>query len=76
MDMSEAVAERVKQYVLDGSDQDLKRILSISQVSADMARAAFHRIGVQKGWSAIDCGCSPIGDCARTAADTAAAIAP
>jgi SAM-dependent methyltransferase len=59
--MAEAVAERVRHYVLDGTDQDLRRLLSISEVSAEMARAAFCRLGVQEGWNAIDCGCGPIG---------------
>jgi SAM-dependent methyltransferase len=59
--MAEAIAERVKRYVLDGTDRDLRRLLSISQESAEMARSAFRRVGVQEGWSAIDCGCGPIG---------------
>ena len=56
-----AVEERVKRYILDGGDDDLRRLLTISQESADMARAGFRRIGVQKGWTGIDCGCGPIG---------------
>jgi ubiquinone/menaquinone biosynthesis C-methylase UbiE len=59
--MGEAIAERVKRYVLDGTDRDLQRLLSISQEAAEMARAAFRRVGVQEGWSAIECGCGPIG---------------
>jgi len=59
--MTEAVAARVRRYVLDGSDQDLRRLVSISQASTQMARDAFGRIGVQEGWSAIDCGCGPLG---------------
>lgn len=59
--MAEAVAERVRRYILDGTDQDLRRLLSISEVSAEMARAAFRRLGVQEGWNAIECGCGPIG---------------
>jgi len=59
--MAEAVAERVRHYILDGSDEDLRRLLSISEVSAEMARAAFRRVGVQDGWKAIECGCGPIG---------------
>ncbi len=59
--MAEAVAERVRRYILDGTDQDLRRLLSISEVAAEMARAAFRRLGVQEGWNAIDCGCGPIG---------------
>ena len=59
--MADALAERVRNYILDGTDQDLRRLLSISEVSAEMARAAFRRVGVQQGWNAIDCGCGPIG---------------
>jgi ubiquinone/menaquinone biosynthesis C-methylase UbiE len=59
--MTEAVGERVKRYILDGTDQDLRRLLSISQESADMVRTALRRVGVQAGWSAIDCGCGPLG---------------
>jgi SAM-dependent methyltransferase len=59
--MAEAVAERVRHYILDGTDQDLRRLLSISEVTAEMARTAFRRLGVQQGWNAIDCGCGPIG---------------
>lgn len=59
--MAEAVAERVRRYILDGSDEDLRRLLGIAELSAEMARAAFRRLGVRKGWTAIDCGCGPIG---------------
>ena len=59
--MAEAVAERVRRYILDGSDEDLRRLLGIAEISAEMARAAFGRLGVQQGWTAIDCGCGPIG---------------
>jgi hypothetical protein len=41
--MAEAVAERVRRYILDGTDQDLQRLLSISELSAEMARTAFSR---------------------------------
>src|SRR5262245_32099641 len=59
--MAEAVDQRVRRYILDGADQDLRRLMSISQVSAGMARTAFLRLGVQEGWRAIDCGCGPLG---------------
>lgn len=59
--MAEAVADRVRRYMFDGSDEDLRRLLSMSELTADMARAAFGRIGFRKGWNAIDCGCGPIG---------------
>ena len=59
--MAEAIAERVRRYILDGSDEDLRRLLGIAEVSGEMARSAFLRVGMQEGWHAIDCGCGPIG---------------
>ena len=38
--MVEQVAERVRRYILDGSNQDLQRLLGVSQMSAEMARSA------------------------------------
>lgn len=58
---STAVSGRVQRYILDGGDEDLGRLLSIAQISEDAARTAFERVGVQDGWTAIDCGCGPIG---------------
>jgi len=61
-DAAEAtIEERIRHYILDGSNADLRRLLSISQVTAETARAAFDRIGIQDGWNVIDCGCGPIG---------------
>jgi threonine dehydrogenase-like Zn-dependent dehydrogenase len=51
----------VRRYTLDGSDEYLRRLLSISQVTAGTARAASRRIGIQKGWNAIGCGYGPLG---------------
>jgi ubiquinone/menaquinone biosynthesis C-methylase UbiE len=59
--MAEATAEQVGRYILDGSDEDLRRLLAISQVTAETARRAFGRVGVCEGWTAIDCGCGPLG---------------
>lgn len=59
--MSDAVAERVKRYILDGSDADLRRLLGIAQICEAAARSAFARVGVEEGWRAIECGCGPIG---------------
>jgi len=59
--MAGVIAERVRRYILDGSDEDLRRLLGIAEVSGEMARAAFRRVGMQEGWKAIDCGCGPIG---------------
>lgn len=58
--MTEAL-ERNNEYVLDGSDADLQRLLGVSEVLADGARMALTRVGVRPGWHAIDCGCGPIG---------------
>lgn len=59
--MADAVTDRVRQYILDGTDADLQRLLGVSQMTAEMARTGFHRVGVEPGWNAIDCGCGPIG---------------
>lgn len=59
--MAGTVAERIQRYVMDGSDQDLRRLLGISQVSEPMVRGALRRVGVREGWAAIDCGCGPLG---------------
>jgi SAM-dependent methyltransferase len=59
--MTEATAEQVGRYVLDGSDEDLRRLLRISEVTAETARRAFGRVDIGEGWTAIDCGCGPIG---------------
>ena len=59
--MAGATESRIRHYILDGSNADLRRLLSISQLTAETARAAFRRIGIQDGWNVIDCGCGPIG---------------
>ena len=59
--MAEAIAERVRRYILDGSDEDLRRLLGVAESTSEMARSAFRRVGMQEGWHAIDCGCGPIG---------------
>ena len=59
--MAEEVTERVNRYILDGSDQDLRRLLRGAELVAEPARAAFRRAGVQQGWNVIDCGCGPLG---------------
>jgi ubiquinone/menaquinone biosynthesis C-methylase UbiE len=59
--MTEMVVERVQRYILDGGDEDLRRLLGISQLTGEMARSAFRRVGIDQGWTAIDCGCGPIG---------------
>jgi ubiquinone/menaquinone biosynthesis C-methylase UbiE len=59
--MAEAIADRVRRYILDGSDEDLRRLLGVAETTREMARSAFRRVGMQEGWRAIDCGCGPIG---------------
>jgi len=59
--MPDTIADRVRRYALDGGDEDLRRLLGVSHVSADMTRSALRRIGVHEGWKAIECGCGPIG---------------
>ena len=59
--MAEAIAERVRRYILDGSDEDLRRLLGVAETTREMARSAFRRVGMREGWHAIDCGCGPIG---------------
>jgi len=59
--MVEAMAGPAGRYALDGSDEDLGRLLMVANVSEGMARSAFGRVGVHNGWRAIDCGCGPVG---------------
>jgi threonine dehydrogenase-like Zn-dependent dehydrogenase len=59
--MNEAIGQRVQRYLLDGSDEDLKRLLAISELMAEPTRTALRRSGIQAGWRVIDCGCGPIG---------------
>jgi SAM-dependent methyltransferase len=59
--MAEEVTQRVSRYILDGSDPDLRRLLSGAELGAENARTAFRRVGVQPGWNVIDCGCGLIG---------------
>ena len=44
--MAEGVIERVSHYILDGSDQDLRRLLSIAERQAETARTAFPAVAV------------------------------
>jgi SAM-dependent methyltransferase len=59
--VTQEVTGAIARYVLDGSDDDLKRLLQISEVTAEFARVALDRVGVQHGWRAIECGCGPLG---------------
>jgi SAM-dependent methyltransferase len=57
----ESLGERVKRYILTGDDEDLKRLLVISDVMRESARTALGRSGVGAGASVIECGCGPVG---------------
>lgn len=59
--MAEAIAERVRRYILDGGDEDLRRLLGVADTAREMARSAFRKVGMGEGWHVIDCGCGPIG---------------
>jgi ubiquinone/menaquinone biosynthesis C-methylase UbiE len=59
--MAEAIAERVRRYILDGGDEDLRRLLGVAESAAGLARSAFRRAGLREGWHVIECGCGPIG---------------
>ena len=59
--MTEVTASPARRYILDGGDEDLRRLLRFAEVTAEPARRAFGRAGIAAGWAAIDCGCGPIG---------------
>jgi SAM-dependent methyltransferase len=59
--MGETIGEGLGGYVLDSSDEDLKRLLKLAELSAEPARAAFRKVGMKPGWRVIDCGCGPLG---------------
>ena len=45
------IGERIERSILDDSQEDLRRLLRIAQISEDAARAAIRRVGVQDGWT-------------------------
>jgi SAM-dependent methyltransferase len=59
--MLDTVGQRVHRYLLDGSDEDLKRLLAISELLSPSTRTALRRSGIAAGWAVIDCGCGPLG---------------
>jgi SAM-dependent methyltransferase len=59
--MGEAIADRVKRYILDGSDADLRRLMSVSEIFAQDARRSLVGAGVSAGSNVLDCGCGPMG---------------
>jgi hypothetical protein len=54
--MTETIGRRVQRYLLDGSDEDLKRLLAISELMAEPTCAALRRSGIGAGWKVIECG--------------------
>jgi SAM-dependent methyltransferase len=59
--MTQAGAARHWRYTLEGDDEDLRRLLRISELMADSVRAALRRLEIPAGSKAIECGCGPIG---------------
>jgi SAM-dependent methyltransferase len=59
--MHHTIGQRIHRYLLDGSDEDLKRLLAISELMSSSTRTALRRSGIQAGWAVIDCGCGPLG---------------
>ena len=45
--MAGAIAERVRRYILDGSDEDLRRLLGLAESTREMARSAFRWVSMQ-----------------------------
>ena len=65
--MADATVDQVRRYILDGSNDDLRRLLSLSESFAEHARRALGTVGAGHGWTVIDCGCGPIGGLALLA---------
>ena len=59
--MTQHAGDRVQRYLLDGSDEDLKRLLGLAEAHGEMARTALRRSGIAPGWNVIECGCGPVG---------------
>ena len=59
--MTQRAGDRVQRYLLDGGDEDLKRLLGLAEAHGEMARTALRRSGIAPGWNVIECGCGPVG---------------
>src|ERR1700733_681980 len=55
------VSDRLQRYLLDGSDEDLKRLLGIADIWAETTRSALQTADIAPGWNVIECGCGPAG---------------
>jgi SAM-dependent methyltransferase len=53
--------DAVARYALDGSDEDLKRLLRISALLNATTRTALATVDVRPGWRVLECGCGPLG---------------
>jgi SAM-dependent methyltransferase len=51
----------VARYVLDGSDEDLRRLLRISALLSPTTRTALATVDIGPGWRVVECGCGPLG---------------
>lgn len=56
-----APGERPARYTFDGGDEDLKRLLSIAEMTAETTATALRRSSIGPGWNVIECGCGPLG---------------
>lgn len=53
--------DSVAGYVLDGSDEDLRRLLRISALLSPTTRTALATVDIRPGWRVVECGCGPLG---------------
>jgi SAM-dependent methyltransferase len=56
-----APGQRSARYTFDGGDEDLKRLLSIADMTAEASATALRRSSIGPGWNVIECGCGPLG---------------
>lgn len=59
--MTTSAEDAVARYALDGSDEDLKRLLRIAALLNANTRTALATVDVRPGWRALECGCGPLG---------------
>ena len=52
---------RAARYTFDSGDEDLKRLVSIADMTAEVTATALRRSGIGPGWNVIECGCGPLG---------------
>jgi len=59
--MTAPLAKPARHYTLDGSEADLQRLTGVAAIGAEPLAASLRKVGVAQGWTAIDCGCGPLG---------------